>query len=93
MMALKSLEFAHVGFSGSSFREYELFFNLDPIELKGKRILDCPSGAASFAADAKRAGIDVVAVDPLFDKSLDQLRTRRLSENSKLNLIYTIYST
>lgn len=71
-----SLEFSHVAFSGSSFREYELFFNLDPGELKGKRILDCPSGAASFAADAKRAGIDVVAVDPLFDKSIDQLRTR-----------------
>jgi len=76
MDALKSLEFAHAGFSGSSFREYELFFNLDPNEFKGKRILDCPSGAASFATDAKKAGIDVVAVDPLFDKSLDQLRTR-----------------
>jgi hypothetical protein len=72
----KSLDFAHVAFSGSSFREYELFFNMDPSELKGKRILDCPSGAASFAADAKRAGIDVVAVDPLFNRSIDQLRTR-----------------
>lgn len=48
-----------------SFEEYEAFFDLTPADLD-HRILDCGSGASGFAAEAKRRGARVTAVDPAY---------------------------
>lgn len=49
-----------------SFREYVGMFELSRDDLDGQRVLDCPGGAASFVADARRHGVDAVAVDPVY---------------------------
>lgn len=49
------------------------FFNLDRDELRGKRILDCPGGAASFTAQANTLGADSVAIDPMYTLTADEL--------------------
>jgi len=51
--------------SARSFEEYLAMFNLDDADLTG-RVLDCPGGAASFAAEAGACGVDVLAVDPVY---------------------------
>ncbi|MEV7597031.1 methyltransferase domain-containing protein [Kitasatospora sp. NPDC089797] len=50
--------------SARSFAEYRAMFALTDGDLgPGRRILDCPAGAASFVAEAGRRGIDAVAAD------------------------------
>jgi hypothetical protein len=46
------LNLDRVVFIGRTFSEYMRMFNLDPPQLKGLKILDCPSGASSFVAEA-----------------------------------------
>lgn len=41
-------ETQRVLFYGRTLEEYIKMFNLDLSELKGKKILDCPAGPASF---------------------------------------------
>lgn len=55
-----------VAFFGRSLAEYSQFFNLPPADLRGRAVLDVAAGPASFTAEANRAGIDAVAVDPLY---------------------------
>ncbi len=62
-----------VSFYGRTLREYELMFDLDFSVSSCKRILDCPSGAASFPAEAAELGYRVIAVDPLYSRSLAEL--------------------
>ncbi|MEU6829455.1 hypothetical protein ABZ894_12495 [Nocardia beijingensis] len=50
--------------TGRSLREYCAMFSLGDDDLRGD-ILDCPGGAASFAAEAAGFGARVVAVDPV----------------------------
>src|SRR4051812_41523849 len=71
------IDLDHVAFYGRCMDEYRAFAGLDLEALRGKRVLDCPSVAASFAAEAAAHGIHVVAVDPLFSCQLEELRTRR----------------
>lgn len=51
-------------------------FRIDDIDnLKKYRILDCPSGASSFVAEAhNKHGINTVGCDPLFDKDPNMLQ-------------------
>src|SRR5713101_4554121 len=74
MSNAEQLNLDRVVFYGRSLAEYERFFNLDLPALKGRSILDCPSGAASFAVEAAALGINVVAVDPFFSRSAEELR-------------------
>jgi SAM-dependent methyltransferase len=61
--------------SSRSLEEYVAFFALDLDELRGRRVLDCSAGAANFVAQAARAGVDAVAVDPAYALPRDQLAT------------------
>jgi hypothetical protein len=54
--------------SARSFDEYVAMFDLTAEDLGGS-ILDCPGGAASFAAEARARGGAVVAVDPVYAAS------------------------
>ena len=53
--------------TGRTFTEYVAFFNLDVMELQNMRILDYPSGASSFVAEAKTLGIDAHGCDILYE--------------------------
>ena len=46
------LNLYRVVFIGRSFSEYIWMFNLDVSNFKDLNILDCPSGASSFVAEA-----------------------------------------
>ena len=59
------IQLDRVVFFGRTLPKYVKFFNLDLSDWHSK-ILDCPSGAASFVAEAHQMGIDGVACDLLF---------------------------
>ena len=65
-------ELDRVAFYGRTMSEYLMMFGLDDVtSLKNyNAILDCPSGASSFVAEAAKSGINAVGCDPLFDKDL-----------------------
>ncbi len=52
--------------TGRTFEEYMAFFNLNPNTLRGKKVLDCPSGVSSFIADAKALNIDAHGCDIIY---------------------------
>lgn len=66
---IHTLNLDRVVFIGRTFSEYMRMFNLEPSQLKGLKILDCPSGAYSFGAEAyNEYGIKkVVGCDVLYD--------------------------
>ncbi|MFA6286680.1 MAG: class I SAM-dependent methyltransferase [Opitutaceae bacterium] len=59
-------ELSSFAFFGRTLAEYTRFFSLDPAALRGRAVLDVAAGPSSFAAEANRAGIAAVAVDPLY---------------------------
>lgn len=59
--------------SARSGHEYGAMFDLDLAALAGRRILDCPGGAAAFTADASAARAHVTAVDPRYADDPDEL--------------------
>ena len=63
-------ELDRIAFYGRTLSEYIRMFRVDDIDhLKKYRVLDCPSGASSFVAEAhNKLGIDAVGCDPLFDR-------------------------
>lgn len=61
---------------GRTFEEYCAMFDLDPGDLAGERVLDCPSGACSFVAEASDRGASAVGADVAYDGSAATLRER-----------------
>ena len=55
-----------IAFFGRTLADYEQFFDFRFEDIQAGEILDCASGAASFAAEAVRRGLHVVAVDPMY---------------------------
>jgi len=51
-------------------------FQLDPEHWHGGRILDCPGGPGSLAAELWERGLDVTVVDPLNALNTDELEQR-----------------
>lgn len=72
--------------------EYLAAFALPSYEIVGKRILDCPGGASSFAAEASAAGAKVTAIDPIYGQDLESLvelvrsETRRGNDYARQNV-------
>lgn len=64
---------------GRSRREYELMFNLSKKDLS-KRFLGCGDGPASFNAEMTTDGYSVVAIDPLYQFTGQQIK-HRFEEN------------
>lgn len=65
--------------SARSFDEYVAMFALTEDDL-GHSILDCPGGAASFAAEARSRGTQIVAVDPVYAAAAAWLAEHALEE-------------
>lgn len=67
-------------------------FALRPIDLAGRRVLDCAGGPASFNAELTARGGRVISADPLYAFSADEIRSRiddarsRIVESTRSNL-------
>ncbi len=66
--------FERVLFFGRTLKEYEEMFNFSANDLKGFKILDCPSGPASFVAQANKYNVDAIGVDPLYENTFASLK-------------------
>ena len=71
-----TLELENVVITGRTFEEYSSFFDLKLEDLKGKKILDCPSGASSFVSTLKQNDIDVIGVDLLYEFDIKSIETQ-----------------
>ncbi len=77
-----------------SFEEYERMFScgFEP----GERVLDVAAGASSFAAAARKLGIQAVSADPLYSLEPDVMARRGLQEleeaSAKLAELQHVYS-
>ena len=58
-----SLNLENIAITGRTFEEYCAFFDLKLQNLKGKKVLDCPSGASSFVQTLKQNDIFAKGVD------------------------------
>jgi ubiquinone/menaquinone biosynthesis C-methylase UbiE len=79
------VELPRVVFFGRTGEEACRFFNLDLKQWQGKQVLDCASGPGSFTALARDAGIEVLAVDPLYALPEEELEWR-----SRKDVAFTI---
>ncbi|WP_431962145.1 methyltransferase domain-containing protein [Nocardia sp. bgisy134] len=68
--------------SARSLAEYRAIFELTAADLRG-RILDCPGGAASFAAEAAELGVQVTAADPVYATPAAELRELARTETER----------
>ena len=60
---------------GRSFSEYQKMFSLSEKDLQ-KNILGCGDGSAAFNAEVTKIGGHVVSVDPIYQFSGEQIRSR-----------------
>ena len=67
------MDLDRIVFIGRTFDEYMRIFALEPEELLGRRILDCPAGACSFTAKANQLGANATAADIAYFHAPDVL--------------------
>jgi hypothetical protein len=79
-----SLELDNILITGRTFEEYTAFFDLDTPSLKAKKVLDCPSGASSFIAQAKEHGIEAQGSDILYRLPIDAIKKQGLKSIEKI---------
>ena len=78
------MELPVVSFFGRSLDEYTKFFALNPAKMRRCAVLDVGAGPASFTAEAGRHGIDAVAVDPLYDRTVHALTEQVRSDYDRM---------
>lgn len=71
-------------FIGRTYVEYMRMFDLREADIVGKRILDCPGGACSFAAQASSLGANVTAADMLYELGGEVLAVKGQGDLNKL---------
>ena len=59
---------------GRGLTEYIDMFNLDPVKLEGRSILDCAAGVSSFRSEMDEMGFSVTAADPLYSRTPDEIK-------------------
>lgn len=69
----KAFSIPFVAFFGRNYQEYLAMFSLDESSLRGRSILDCPSGPDSFIADGTERELNVIGCDPMYAMSIEQL--------------------
>ena len=70
------IQLDRVAFYGRTLAEYLKIFDLDLQSWQGGTILDCPAGASSFVAEARRHGVQAVGCDPLYGTDVTHLIDR-----------------
>ncbi|MFN8373918.1 MAG: methyltransferase domain-containing protein [Anaerolineae bacterium] len=66
-----SLKLDRIAFYGRTLAEYVRMYDLDLLALRGKKVLDCPGGAASFTAEALEHGIETFACDIIYGGDME----------------------
>ncbi|GAA0228300.1 hypothetical protein ACFFQF_12410 [Haladaptatus pallidirubidus] len=74
--AHETYEIEDVAFIGRTLEEYVRMFDLDLDELHDATILDCPSGACAFVAEATKRGISAVGADVMYQSDYVDLDER-----------------
>lgn len=69
-----------IAFLGRTFREYMDIFALKEEALRDIRVLDCPAGPSSFAAEANAMGLSATACDVAYSENAKQLEDRGLND-------------
>lgn len=77
-----AFEVHDVAVIGRTFEEYLAMFDIEPPDLEGERILDCPSGAGSFVAGAADRGVSVVGADRAYRRPPTELARRCRSDTA-----------
>ena len=88
--SLNHFQLERIAFYGRTLSEYLKMFGIEDIASlkKYKSILDCPSGASSFVAEAaNKYGIKALGCDPLFDNDVDIL-----AKQGRIDIEYVIQS-
>lgn len=71
-----TLQLENIVITGRTFEEYSSFFDSKIEDLKGKKVLDCPSGASSFVSALRQNDIDVIGVDLLYEFDKDAIEVQ-----------------
>ncbi len=79
------LNIDRIAFIGRTYAEYMKIFDLTEDILRQGPVLDCPAGAASFAAEAHEIGINVTSCDILFNSKVEALIEKGMKD---INHIY-----
>ncbi|BFU96094.1 MAG: hypothetical protein NTNFB02_28160 [Nitrospira sp.] len=70
------IELCHIAFYGRTLAEYLRICDVDLLSWRDCTILDCPGGASSFVAEARREGVQMFACDPLYGADVSSLIER-----------------
>jgi hypothetical protein len=68
-------------FYGRTFSQYIDMFDLNVLDLKNSKILDVPSGPASFVSEATRKGMNVIGIDPMYIHN-DVMELKKIAKES-----------
>ena len=74
------LDLDRIAFYGRTAEEYRQFFGVTAQSARGKKLLDCAAGSASFTAELGAMGVDVTACDPQYEKSAGKLADKGNSD-------------
>lgn len=81
-MGKSSLE--KIALVGRTYNEYERMFNISPEELSGKKILDAAAGVSNFCAVGNIFGLDITAVDEIYNLMVSELEVKCEEDLNKL---------
>ena len=70
----------HAVFFGRTWDECLGMYALKESDLSGIKILDCPGGPDALVAEGLTRGLDICAIDPLYDSKLEDLEARGRKE-------------
>ena len=76
----RGLQLDRVVLLGRTFEEYCRFFASSPHELRHRKIVDVASGVSSFGAEGRALGLDITSVDPIYDRTPDQIAPTALAD-------------
>jgi hypothetical protein len=78
------LNLENIVITGRMFEEYSTFFDLNMDDLKGKKVLDCPSGASSFVATLNKNYIQAQGVDVIYEFDKKVLKQQGIKSIEKI---------
>ncbi|WP_066352490.1 hypothetical protein [Aliarcobacter skirrowii] len=79
-----SLNLENIAITGRTFEEYSIFFDLKLEDLKGKKVLDCPSGASFFVQTLKQNGIFAKGIDIIYKFTKDEIEKQGIKTLEKI---------
>ena len=79
-----TLHLENIAITGRTVDEYSVFFDLKLQDLKGKKVLDYPSGASSFVQTLKQNGIFSKGVDIIYEFYKDEIEKQGIKTLEKI---------